>query len=313
MTSSYMAIPGYTSTEIAQIEERMRPKQMSAAGFLNFTENLLDVYNADMATLTTLAGGISCEQIGKCLLNYAIRASQMESDFPISKLKDELGEKKGYGLSGSNLLTFGTGTKINEDLVVFSCGWHGSQFCPFPCPPSLGDYKHSESSWTQHCPEGSSREYLVYNLAQKDYVIFSGLHSHLIKDHHFFEGHTSFRVDPERLIKVLNISATKNYDLGQVVKFMWSRSSSIKGCVYEFQLEQEKDLVWKLLDEEYQIFFGTNEDLKKDEMIFKILKPHSDWLAMEKVFRIGDHDFKVNPCQDRIGYTKIYYREYLLD
>ena len=306
-----MIIPEYTTAEITKIEERMRPGQMSTGGFLTLTESLLDVYNADVAVIGR--NGISYEQIGKCLWNYIIRASQMKSDFPISKLKDVSKDTKGYGLSGKNLRAFDKGTKINDEIVVFSCGWHGSQFCPFPCP--VGDDKPSEHSWTKHCPHGGSREYLVYNLSQKDYIVFSELHEHLIKDHHFFEGHTSFRVEPEQLIRVLNISATKNYDLQSVMKSSWSWTSSSSGSFVHEQ--EEKNLVWKLLDEEYQVFVGvTNEE--KDEMKFKILNSHHKThrggvKVEEKTYRIGEDDFKINLWSDRVGYTRIYYKEYLLE
>jgi len=47
-------------------------------------------------------------------------------------------------------------------------------------------------------------DYHVTN-SDGDELFFSELHIHLIKAHHFFEGHTKYRLDPEKCIKFLGI------------------------------------------------------------------------------------------------------------
>jgi hypothetical protein len=210
---------------------------------------------------------------------------------------------------------FGIISKIDATIVVFINSWHGSQFCPFPSPPG---YKHRESSWTKDCPVGSSIDCAVYNLEQKDYVCFSGLHSHLIKDHHFFEGHTAYRVQPDRLIRVLEISPAKNYILDFITIYRWIQTSTVSGY-QNYEEKYHNNTAWEILDEKFGLFFSKetkekkkHEDGSEDhytEIYFKCMKPCREWRKQK--YKIEDTELEVNLSCDFSTFSRHGYRQYL--
>ncbi|MBY0538021.1 hypothetical protein K2P47_01330 [Patescibacteria group bacterium] len=67
------------------------------------------------------------------------------------------------------------------------------------------------------CPEGVKTRFVQNSTIPLDYytmlvkydwaMIFSDLHPHLIREHHFLEGHeTPYRIDPERAVRYLGLS-----------------------------------------------------------------------------------------------------------
>lgn len=65
--------------------------------------------------------------------------------------------------------------------------WRGIQDCPFD-----GSFESF-----------SNIDFTITNLKTGESFSGPGLIAHLLKNHDFFEGHTSYRVDPEQAIKVL--------------------------------------------------------------------------------------------------------------
>lgn len=70
-----------TEAEIARIEERLRPNQSSAGGFLGFDENLRDVINEDAQTLQDL--GITYVQLADTL-EYIVTHPDDDHGFMVS-------------------------------------------------------------------------------------------------------------------------------------------------------------------------------------------------------------------------------------
>jgi hypothetical protein len=158
----------------SKIENLMRPGKSSDSGFLNETEKLWDVYEKDAATLKY--SGISYDRI----------ADKLEELINACKGKDPLQE-----IEYENL-------KIKMDVYF---GW---QDCPFGCTTELDELGQTNISRKTI----SAIDYHVKN-NKNDSIFFSELHPHLIRDHHFFEGNTNYRLDPEKFIKFFNMDHIK--------------------------------------------------------------------------------------------------------
>ncbi len=67
---------------------------------------------------------------------------------------------------------------------------------------------------TQQCPwddkANSTEDFIVTNATAGTALSFGGLLRHLIADHHFFEGHTSYRLDPLEFILFLDIPTQRS-------------------------------------------------------------------------------------------------------
>lgn len=153
---------------VQKIEKVMQPRASSTAGFLVPGENLYTIYKTDHDTLERL--GVTYDQIA-------------------TKLEEVMNACKDNPLEET----------ILGNLIFTPTHYMGWQDCPFGCTEELREIHKDEANTT------ASSDYLVVNADTKESIFFSELHPHLIRDHHFFEGHTKYRLDPERCIRVLNI------------------------------------------------------------------------------------------------------------
>jgi hypothetical protein len=158
-----------------RIEKVMRPGQLSKEGFLNATEKLYDIYEKDDETLKRL--GITYNQIAD-KLDDIIQAYKEIEEYSERYIQEPF--------------------KHNNLFVTCDC-YFGYQECPFGCAQELREL-HKEYKIAQ-----ASLDFKVTNEITKESIFFSELHRHLIRDHHFFEGHTKYRLDPEQCIKVLEL------------------------------------------------------------------------------------------------------------
>lgn len=154
---------------IHKIEKIMLPGKISQEGFLALGENLYTVYKTDHDTLERL--GVTYDQVA-------------------TKLEEVIKAGKEHSLEQSK---FGNLTITPNP----SFGW---QYCPFGCTEELMEIGRNKEDTT------GSYEFTVVNEDTGEKLFFSDLHPHLIRDHHFFEGHTKYRLDPEQCIRVLNIN-----------------------------------------------------------------------------------------------------------
>lgn len=117
--------------------------------------------------LTTLnALGISCEQISGTLIALVKKAQQVTE---------------------SNEALIGDRFMVRGALI----GTNGYQLCPFHQPG-------------KQCHKGQ-HDYVVTNLKTNESVSVSQLAIYLIGKHAFFEGDVSYRVDPEKVCRVLEL------------------------------------------------------------------------------------------------------------
>ena len=170
---------------LEEVEASMYPSESITYGFLGRNERLHSVMEDDKATL---------QQLG---LSYETFALGIEKLF----LYDD--------------------SMVNGNLV-FRKGFIHSPVCPWKdyCTVSPFDFtlkvtkiilvntkKLQNIPWLRRkmIEKGKIKLEDYKQLVDEDIImIFSDLHPHLIKDHHFFEGHeTPYRVDPERALKYL--------------------------------------------------------------------------------------------------------------
>lgn len=103
---------------------------------------------------------------------------------------EKIADRIGYFIKAMGCPTK-EGKVIDEKYLIGGTAWRGGQGCPW-----------EDSSFM----EASSMDLYVKNLENKEHINFPGGIVHLIRKHHFYEGKESpYRVDPERIVKVLDI------------------------------------------------------------------------------------------------------------
>lgn len=167
---------------IEEIERTMRFPKYFTHGFLGEDESLNEVIEQDEQTIGGI--GVTHEDI----------ASVIERLF----LSDD---------------TFFNGNPVLRMVYIASplCPW--KDFCAFEEPLAVvrevvlvNRLKVDEAF--AHLNRHQEFEIGAYpELVRKDIIMmFSELHPHLIREHHFFEGHaTPYRVDPKRVVRYLGI------------------------------------------------------------------------------------------------------------
>lgn len=149
-----------------RVEELMRPRRLSTAGFLGETERLEDVLKEDASTLASLgitaadvAGRIR-EIVGKALRSRSSRYSRQDT-YDVGRFR------------------------------VRWLQWGGYQECPWLCTPDPG--------W-------NSIDFVIEDRRTGAKLRGPGLIVHLIEAHGFFEGKESpYRVDPRQAAEVLGL------------------------------------------------------------------------------------------------------------
>jgi hypothetical protein len=171
----------YDFADDAELVKNLRPRASSRAGFLGETEDLREVIEADNQTL--IKAGVTHEQIADKLTTL------------IEKLRYHRHSRSlhhGGGYSTSDPL-------VIDGIQLTSIHWMGYQHCPI-C--------HSRGvKMTRDLM--SDCDYTMLSADQE--LRFSELIPHLIADHHFFEGYTSYRADPSALIEILQIKPGIDY------------------------------------------------------------------------------------------------------
>ncbi len=106
-----------------------------------------------------------------------------------------------------NLYVGGKGGVLIEDKFLFSASQaRGHQPCPFidkeinSCDIILHKYYYY-----------GFMDCLLQNVNNGIRLFFPGLIIHLIRDHHFFEGSLKYRVEPEQVIKLLELEPNRDY------------------------------------------------------------------------------------------------------
>jgi hypothetical protein len=181
----------------------MRPGKMSRAGFLGEDEKLEDVLKEDDSTVKNL--GLTHEKIADCLKYLVRKHMQIVYDYK-SKAYDPKFKEKDYCDENDPRHI---GTEIDGKYIVWSTGWMGSQECPWDNSRDCG-----------------SMDFQVQNKKTGEEISFPGLMMHLIKEHNFYEGKgTSYRLDPAKAVKVLEITPDADYSIKTTEECVWDGGS----------------------------------------------------------------------------------------
>lgn len=175
------AIDDLSPEQIEQIEQNAQKGGFSVSGFLNSGERLKNIIERDDQTLKRL--GITHAQI----------ADRLESIIGKAKRLEQLG----------------LAPVVEDSFVVLETGFFGIQDCPFINPNG------------EPCQNYTSYDYSIENVNNGISITFSGLIMHLVRDHHFFEGSVSYRLDPEQVIKALDIQPGQDYSPKYVTEKIW--------------------------------------------------------------------------------------------
>jgi hypothetical protein len=190
--------------ELVLIQKRMYPKQYSDSGFLKNGEILKDVIKKDSDTLKKL--DITYKQIVDRLNNISAQY------FCLMNLVNDEKKNISYGLlleKDARYIKRVTKTNTNkyvymieDNLLVSSVSYHGAQECPF---------QNKDIDDKYHGYEYGSTDITIINTSLNESFTINTLVIHMIDKHHFFEGSVPNRVDPELLVRVLNIEQNVNY------------------------------------------------------------------------------------------------------
>ena len=181
--------------DISGIIKSLYPGHSSESGFLQVGEKLEDVVAQDKNTLLRL--GISYEQVADCLEYVTKRARHLCWIFSEENPDAEIWDRIAEGFVVGNL----------------SISWifyMGCQECPFGCEEE-----------TRKDITLAALDYQITNLDTKETIFCSELLPHLIRKHHFFEGHTKYRIDPVKAIRVLGIEKGVEYPVLYNTRYRW--------------------------------------------------------------------------------------------
>jgi hypothetical protein len=203
--------------DTAELERRMRPGAWSEDGFLGQTESLSDVFARDVATLSEL--GVGFDELADCLslLIEAPKAglpplasehpAYWQERFPTWEedaraIRAKVVRRFG-SLDHADLFSARVGGRFEIDLTVYL----GSQWCPWSESDPCSEPDDAESSI---CDAGSN-DWRIRNTERGIELSGPTLISHLIREHHFFEGFESpYRVDPRALAELLELGPFSN-------------------------------------------------------------------------------------------------------
>ena len=192
--------------QIEIIEGRMGSGQYSSAGFLGQNQSLRAVIEADAKVLKGY--GITHKQVGDRL------DSLMGQAFRRWELASRAGEN--YFESQNR------GALVADFLRVFAVSWMGSQQCPF-----FYETRPSEDGFGIYSCGSGSHDFTVKNERKGTKIRFPQLMAHLVRDHQFFEGDSSYRLNPEDAVKVLELKPGVDYTPKTETEVLWRIRSSV--------------------------------------------------------------------------------------
>ena len=181
-------LTGLNASDIKRLEELLKPGifgGQSRDGFLGKDESLVGVLNKDAELLQGM--GVTHQQIGDKLALLTSSALDLYDEEYRKTGADAYYKKRRSGV-------------VIEGYNVSAIGWAGYQCCPW-CEVALKGYKGGRLK--QHA---TKYDFTITNLKTGKKINFSGLLPHLIRDHQFFEGSTSYRLDPGETIACIELA-----------------------------------------------------------------------------------------------------------
>jgi len=246
---------------IADLERRMRPRAYSDAGFLGRSESLLARLRADDAWLRQQ--GITHAQIAD-RLETVLRVAQRRYMLAVIQQDRRVGPE-----IPEFVIVYG---RIEVAITVFN----GSQECPFEL---------------KGCMRGSC-DFDVRRRESQNAILIPELAIHLIRDHHFFEGETPYRVDPAAIVDLLEIRPNVSYAPETLTEEVWDWHSYAPiesdliteiGRTADCKIELEGATAYRVADE---LVIVAREDVPAGKL------PPFDGAKIEAWLRDGIYRFR---------------------
>ncbi len=92
-----------------------------------------------------------------------------------------------------------------QNFSIETQNWSGNQGCPFWKEVTSDEKKADEKLHISECGGCGGGDFTIKNLKTGEILQISSLMNHLILYHHFYEGNTSYRADPERMSRILEV------------------------------------------------------------------------------------------------------------
>ena len=170
---------------LEELEEKLKPGRSSVHGFLAEDERLWDIIEQDKKTLEK--AGVTYEQIAEKLF-YLINQREKQEEIVDDKFKVEEDSTRGMQGCPWGILDDWAEDNFGKEPTKHKRGWMGKK------------YKSSVEANTA---------FTITNIKTGESISVPYLSPHLIGDHHFFEGHTEYRMEPEKLVRVLELLPKK--------------------------------------------------------------------------------------------------------
>jgi hypothetical protein len=268
----------FSQRALERIEVLMRPSQSSQAGFLDANECVIDVCEADWATIKKL--NLTFEQFAdklETVTQKATRKAQIDTQNSKADYFDII--KNGLVIDGLKV------------TWVSYMGWQGCPCCHF----------NNLSDWCGPQETLSDTDFTVTNVKTGQQIFFSELHIHLIRRHHFFEGHTKYRLDPEQCAKVLELKPGISYKPVYSSETVWQQVSGSSGGGRTFQ--------------DYIEGKEAKDFIKAGAQKILCMEDAHAWILGDKLMTISDHGLRTqltieNTVMSFIHYGISFYERY---
>jgi hypothetical protein len=176
----------FSSETLIEIQdERMRPGQLSADGFLLNNESIMTVYQSDKDYLKSV--NITYDQCADIFELIQWKKKRIK-DIAMDRFK--LVPVIDYAIDG-----------------IWQCDtvkWMGAQECPFQQKDNKKYYGH----------QYGDADMIITNIkAGFSTIVVNTLLPHIIRNHHFFEGNVSNRVSPANIIGFFDLQPNVDYSI----------------------------------------------------------------------------------------------------
>ena len=189
---------------LPQLISSMLPGGLSDAGFIQYEAEYKKILLHDQQLLEQM--GLTYEQVAQDL-NHLLKKERAGA-VPAVITPDGIVRFPSIAQATKFIYQYGNDTTLqdiaeeqgfsdplvsilDDVILIHQDSWGGSQLCPFchvcgePDDPSAG------------------QEFALKNLATGEKMYVSDLIPHLIEAHHFFEGRTPYRFDPDRFYRII--------------------------------------------------------------------------------------------------------------
>jgi hypothetical protein len=159
---------------------------------------------------------------------------------------------------------------VVDGLRVTALSWRGLQECPYGCPHA-GEDRHVLIPFNY-----ASHDFCIEDVRGDRRIDFPGLIIHLVREHGFFEGAVSYRLEPRAAIEILGLEPGVNYAPKYASESCW-RSCFSSGSPYEQELERYgriHDLQLDDVREVIDVAPGVRVNVKPTRLILTAERDH---------------------------------------